>query len=121
MDDELKQNLTAKETWVRGLLLLLVAFLLSVAKLVTGAVVVVQFLFTVITGQTNENLQRFGASLSRYVYQGMCFLTYNTDTMPFPFSPWPGVDDTDDEGRVPPEEDSVTTMVEPVDEDRAGR
>lgn len=96
MDDELKQNLTAKETWVRGLFLLLIAFLLSVAKLVTSVVVVLQFLFTVFTGQTNENLQRFGASLSRYVYQGMRFLTYNTDTKPFPFSPWPDADDMDE-------------------------
>ncbi len=92
MDDELKQNLTASETWVRGLYILLFAFLLVVARLVTGAVVVIQFLFTVFSGQTNENLQVLGASLARFIYQSLLFLTYNSDSKPFPFSEWPATE-----------------------------
>jgi hypothetical protein len=93
MDEDLKQNLTASETWLRGLFILLFAFLLVVARIVTGAVVVIQFLFTVFTGQTNENLRDFGASLASYVYQALLFVTYNSDTKPFPFAPWPGSED----------------------------
>lgn len=89
MDEELKHNLTAGETWVRGLFILLFAFFLFVARIVTGAVVVIQFLFTVFTGQTNDNLRNFGRSLSRYIYQCLLFLTYNSDTKPFPFEDWP--------------------------------
>ena len=89
MDEELKQNLTASETWLRGLFILLFAFLLAVARFVTGAVVVIQFLFTVFTGQTNDNLRDFGASLASYIYQTLQFLTYNSDTKPYPFAPWP--------------------------------
>lgn len=89
MDPELKENLTAQETWIRGLFLLLFAFILGVAKVVTGAVVVLQFLFTVFSGAVNPNLQQFGASLSRFTYQVMLYLTYNSDEKPFPFKEWP--------------------------------
>jgi hypothetical protein len=89
MDPELKDNLTAQETWIRGLFLLLFAFILGVSKVVTGAVVVMQFLFTVFSGEVNTNLQKFGASLSRFTYQIMLYLTYNSEQKPFPFSDWP--------------------------------
>ena len=89
MDEELKQNLTASETWIRGLFILMFAFLLVVARLVTGAVVVIQFLFTVFTGQTNGNLKNFGASLARYIYSCLLFVTYNSDDKPYPFGEWP--------------------------------
>ena len=89
MDEDLKQNLTARETWLRGLFILLFAFFLVIARIVTGAVVVIQFLFTVFTGKTNDNLKNFGASLSRYVYQCLLFVTYNADDKPFPFDEWP--------------------------------
>lgn len=90
MDPELKEHLTAKDTWIRGLFILLFAFIMGVAKVVTAAVVVIQFLFTVFSGETNDNLRHFGASLSRYTYQLMLYLTYNSDDKPFPFNPWPG-------------------------------
>ncbi|WP_455216997.1 DUF4389 domain-containing protein [Kaarinaea lacus] len=89
MDKELKHNLTAGETWVRGLFILLFAFFLVIARIVTGAVVVIQFLFTVFTGKTNDNLRNLGAMLSQYVYQCLLFVTYNSDDKPFPFDDWP--------------------------------
>jgi hypothetical protein len=89
MDEDLKHNLTAGETWLRGLYILLFAFFLFISRIVTAAVVVIQFLFTVFTGQANENLRIFGLSLSRYIYQCLLFLTYNSDTKPFPFEDWP--------------------------------
>lgn len=89
MDEELKQNLTAGETWKRGLFILMFAFFLFIARIVTAAIVVIQFLFTVFTGQTNVNLRNFGVALSRYIYQCLLFLTYNSDVKPFPFEDWP--------------------------------
>lgn len=89
MDEELKQNLTAAETWIRGLFILLFAFFLVIARIVTSAVVVIQFLFTVFSGQTNKNLKNFGGSLSRYIYQCLLFITYNSNDKPFPFDEWP--------------------------------
>jgi len=95
MDDELRQNMTASETWMRGLFMLLFVFLLVVARVVTGAVVVIQFLFTVFTGQCNANLREFGASLAMYVYRALLFVTYNSESKPFPFAPWPSCDDAE--------------------------
>jgi len=89
MDEELKHNLTAGETWIRGLFILLFAFFLVIARIVTAAVVVIQFLFTVFTGKTNDNLRALGVSLSHYIYQCLLFLTYNSDVRPFPFEDWP--------------------------------
>jgi Domain of unknown function (DUF4389) len=89
MDDELKQNLTAAETWMRGLFIMLFVFFLVIARLVTGAVVIIQFLFTVFSGQVNENLRDFGAGLAQFIYQVLLFITYNTDDKPFPFQSWP--------------------------------
>ena len=89
MDPELKEHLTAKDTWIRGLYMLLFAVFLAVAKVVTGVVVVVQFLFSVFSGETNDNLRELGAGLSRFTYLVMMFLTYNSDDKPFPFQPWP--------------------------------
>ena len=89
MDDNFKQHVTAKETWLRGLFILLFAFLLAVTRLVTWAVVLLQFLFTLVTGRPNSNLLILGASLSHFIYQCFSYVTYNSDTRPFPFNDWP--------------------------------
>ncbi len=94
MDSELKENLTSQAAWTRGLFMLMFFVLLELAKVVAGMVVVLQFLFTIFTTQTNENLLRFGGSLTRYIYQSWSFLTYNSETKPFPFSSWPVAQET---------------------------
>ncbi|MCF6338801.1 MAG: DUF4389 domain-containing protein [Gammaproteobacteria bacterium] len=120
MDDELRQNMTASETWVRGLFMLLFVFLLLVARVVTGAVVVIQFLFTVFTGQCNDNLREFGASLAMYVYQALLFVTYNSESKPFPFAPWPSRDDA--ELVVDAAEEPVTeTSMDALETDEPGK
>ena len=104
MDTEQKENMTPQEAWTRGLFMLMFFILLQLAKIVAGVVVVLQFLFTIFTTQTNENLLRFGGSLSRYIYQAWSYLTYNSDTRPFPFAPWPDGDEQD-APRAPGDED----------------
>jgi len=94
MDTEQKENMTPQEAWTRGLFMLMFFILLQLAKIVAGMVVVLQFLFTIFTNQSNDNLLHFGGSLSRYIYQIWRFLTYNTETQPFPFAPWPPADET---------------------------
>ena len=104
MDSELKENLTSQEAWTRGLFMVMFFILLELAKVVAGMVVVLQFLFTIFTTQTNENLLRFGGSLTRYIYQAWSYLTYNSETRPFPFSPWPeGLESQLDEIKEPDE------------------
>ncbi len=75
--------------WKRGLYMLLFAFLTGVVKFVTFSVVVLQFFLVLINGAPNSQLLTFGKSLSRYTYQIMLFLTFNSETQPYPFSEWP--------------------------------
>lgn len=94
MNPELKDNLRKRQTWLRGLYMLLFIVIYHVAEFVVGAVVLLQFLFTLVTGQTNARLLRFGQSLSDYVYQILRFLTFNSEDLPFPFNDWPAGDTT---------------------------
>ena len=78
-----------KNTWIRGLYILLLLFCLGIAKFVTAFVVMFQFLNVLFTASTNQQLLKFGNSLSIYHYQVMMYVTYNSDDKPFPFSDWP--------------------------------
>ena len=97
METQLKSNLGSRKTWLRGLYMVLFAVIYSVTEVVIGAVVILQFLFTLVTGQTNARLLQFGRSLSRYVYQIMLFFTFNSEDLPFPFTEWPSADATDEQ------------------------
>lgn len=74
---------------MRGLYILLFAVIYSLAELVLVAIVVFQFVSRLFTGGVNARLLEFGQQLSRYLYDLLRFFTFNSETRPFPFSPWP--------------------------------
>lgn len=92
MNAEQKSHLTGKQIWLRGLYMLLFVAIYHVAEFVIGVVVILQFLFSLFTGQVNTRLLQFGRSLSRYAYQVLCYLTFNSEQMPYPFDDWPSDD-----------------------------
>jgi hypothetical protein len=67
--------------------------LIAVGRMVLGIVVLGQFLMVLITGNDNDNLRNLGQGLAKWIYQGILFLTFNTDAKPFPFDEWPPVDE----------------------------
>lgn len=89
MEPELKERLKAKAVWMRGLYIILFAVILGVTKVVLWAVVVLQFLLTLLTGESNTQLRTFGMSLAAYIYQIVVYITLNSEERPFPFGPWP--------------------------------
>lgn len=90
MDTEsLKTNITSGEHWLRLVYMLLFAVLLYVAGFVMGVIIVLQFLFALLSGSANRNLRQFGESLALYIYRVLQFLTYSREDKPFPFSDWP--------------------------------
>lgn len=89
MEEELKENLKAKGTWKRGLLMLLFAIIYSVTEVLLVAVVIFQFGARLITGKTNQRLLNLGQSLATYIYQIILFETFKTEEMPYPFEVWP--------------------------------
>lgn len=91
--DSLKSNILSPDHWIRLVFMILFGLVLQVASLVVGVVVLLQFLFALLTGADNENLRAFGASLTRYIADTLKFLTYNSEDKPFPFADWPQQDD----------------------------
>ena len=69
--------------------MLLFGFLIGITKFVTLIVAVVQFIVVVVTGERNANLLHFGKSISTYQYQILLFLTFNSESLPFPIGEWP--------------------------------
>lgn len=89
MSDELKDNLSDENTWLRLLFMILFAVVLALSDLLLAAVVIVQFGFVLLGGRRNRQLLDFGADLARFRYHTVRYLTYNTEERPWPFSPWP--------------------------------
>ncbi len=92
---ELEANLKSRNTWIRFLYMVMFAVFFGIAEFVLTVVVVFQFFATLITGRSNEQLKEFGASLSRYCYDILRYLTFNSEDHPFPFSDWPRGDSSE--------------------------
>ena len=88
-DTKKEQSYKDSSVWLRGLFMLIFIFFVGVAKFVTVVVAVCQFLVVLFTAKLNDNLLKFGKSLSVYQYQIMLYLTYNSDVRPFPIGDWP--------------------------------
>ena len=87
---ELEKNVKQKSTWVRLFFMIVLAVLYGLSRVVIGAVVVIQFFYVLLTGETKEQLKSFGHSLAIYSYEVIDYLTFNTDDKPFPFEgSWP--------------------------------
>ena len=92
----MEENLKSKPTWMRLVFMILFSILASVTSFVASIVVGLGFLWVLFTGETNKQLQALGKSIASYLYQILCYLTYNSDDRPFPFElEWPAADDGD--------------------------
>ncbi len=89
MAEDIKENLKAGKTWLRGLYIIIFAIFYSIAEIVLFAVVIFQFLLTLFTGQTNQRLLKLGQSLGTYIYQIVMYMTFNSEHQPYPFGAWP--------------------------------
>jgi hypothetical protein len=83
------ENLKDRTTWQRLVFMVLFALIINVVNTILVVFVVVQFLFKAVTGRLFDNAQPFAQSLATYVYDIFRFLTFKTDILPWPFSPWP--------------------------------
>ena len=92
-NERLASNLTSSKHWLRLLFMLFFAAILQVASIVMWCLVIAQFLFSLITGEDNIHLRKFGHSLSVYIFDTLKFLTYSSEEKPFPFADWPHVAD----------------------------
>ena len=88
-DTEIKKNIKAGDTWLRGFFILVFAVIWGVAEIVLAALVTFQFISMLLTGGTNKRLLEFSRALCTYIYEIARYLTFNEDQRPYPFAPWP--------------------------------
>jgi len=74
---------------VRGLYVLLFWVILRISEFVVAGVAILTFGFKLVTGKAQPKVLSFGDSLSTYIYQVVSFMTYKSETKPFPFQEWP--------------------------------
>lgn len=87
--EELRNNLKNTNTWLRIIFMVMFFIIYSIALAVMWAAVVIQLLFVLLTGEKNAHLLNFSLRLSRYIYQILLYLGFNSEVKPFPFSEWP--------------------------------
>lgn len=88
--DDIVDNLREPSAWFRVIFMMGFAVILYVVIApIILILMIAQALFSVITGSDNSNLRSLGAALSEYVGQILAFLSYNSETKPFPFSDFP--------------------------------
>tara|TARA_R110001583_G_scaffold25094_3_gene91153 strand:+ start:844 stop:1224 length:381 start_codon:yes stop_codon:yes gene_type:complete len=89
MDQQaIKNNITNSNQWTRILYMLLFGVILYLVMMVLCAVVVVQAIFALLTGNPNSEIRRFSGDLVRYLREIAAFLTYTCEAKPYPFQAW---------------------------------
>jgi len=87
---KIEENVKQKSTWLRLFFMVVLAMIYGLSRIVIGAVVIIQFFYVLLTGETKDELKSFGHSLAIYSYEIIEFLTFNSDVKPFPFDgAWP--------------------------------
>lgn len=89
--DEILGHVKTPSSWLRVLFMLGFCVILYVTGVVILVLTLVQALFSLLTGNANDNLRRLGAALSDYVTEILQFLCYNSEVRPFPFTPFPEI------------------------------
>jgi hypothetical protein len=89
-DKQMEDNLKSRKTWLRVIFMLIFCVVTSLTILVGSFIVALGFLWVLFTGEVNPELRAIGQSLATYIYQIARYLTFNSETKPFPFGEsWP--------------------------------
>ncbi len=74
---------------VRVLYMVLFAIVFWLLTWTLAVVAILQLVLRLVNGRPHPELRRFGSGLARYARELIEFLTFVTETLPYPFSPWP--------------------------------
>ena len=77
-----------RNTWMRGLWMLIFALFFELAKTVLAVLTLVQFIWMLVNKQKNQPIADFGAELAEWQGQVTRYLTASTEARPFPFAKW---------------------------------
>jgi hypothetical protein len=77
-----------KSVWMRGLYMIITAFLIGAAQSVLFLLAVVQFIMLLIDGKNpNPRIAEFGEVLGKWLVQAVHFQTAKSDEKPWPMGP----------------------------------
>ena len=116
MEQQTKTHLLNPETWIRLLYMIVFGLLSILARMVVWVVAVLQFLLVLITGTDNKNLRDLGQGAAKWTYQAFLFLTFNSNDKPYPFSDWPEIEESEDNGVIT----SLSSAEEEISTESAG-
>lgn len=74
---------------MRGLFIIIFGVIFYFLIGIIWLLVIFQFVTKVITGNLNEQLEKFSSGLTQYALQILDYVTFQSETRPFPFSPFP--------------------------------
>ncbi|MDH3600833.1 MAG: DUF4389 domain-containing protein [Candidatus Tectomicrobia bacterium] len=74
--------------WIRLLYMLFFVLVANMVEVIVLVTMIAQFIMQLSTGSANQRLQMLGRLLGAYIQAIIGFLTYDTDTTPYPFNPW---------------------------------
>ncbi len=86
---DMKQSIESDAFWVRTLFIIMFSIIYRILDVVVLFMVIVQWGFTLVTGQVNPALDQFSAGLANYISQIVRYITNNSESKPFPFTDWP--------------------------------
>lgn len=89
--------------WLRLPVMIVFMVVLYIAIWVVGLVALVQFVIRLLTGESDARVRKLGHCLSLYLAEVVAYLTFRSDTRPYPWNEWPcGDDGTKVAGQLPP-------------------
>ncbi|MBB3167638.1 DUF4389 domain-containing protein [Simiduia aestuariiviva] len=83
--DQIFANMTNGPTWIRLVYMVIYGIILHLAGMLMWILCSVQFIFTLLFGQDNENIRKMCATITQYIQEALTFVSYNGDAKPFPF------------------------------------
>ena len=87
---KIEEHLKSRTTWLRLLFMAIYWLLISLVGMVGTVIVVLGFFWVLFTGEVNRELRQIGQAIASYMYDVIRYLTFNTDSKPFPFGgAWP--------------------------------
>ncbi|MEE2891350.1 MAG: DUF4389 domain-containing protein [Pseudomonadota bacterium] len=89
MDATTHSPFRERRLWERILYMVFCTIAYSVAEFVIALIAIVQIVAVALSGDVNERILRPGRNVGAYARQIFDFVTFNNETVPFPFSDWP--------------------------------
>lgn len=84
-----KSGIASEHFWLRILFMLFFIVAYQIVELLVLIISLIQLVYVALNNDKNLFLQQTGASLSDYAQQIFRYLTWNSETKPYPFTPWP--------------------------------